>query len=129
MLRPWLLATLLSSSTSAPTVRQPVDLLMPLIPPLAFGSSHHAGAMRKQFASNIGKRVSLIAIRAIWHIANADSADHSSRGFCIAARPDGAIAPWGCRPNGRLLLEHGASENRSSAQGGVEGIERYRGHQ
>src|SRR5271157_2587071 len=29
--------------------------------------------------------------------------------------------------NGSLLLKHGASENRSAAQGGVEGIERYCG--
>jgi hypothetical protein len=39
--------------------------------------------------------------------------------------PIAAVAPWGWRQNGScLLLEHGASENRSASQGGVEAIER-----
>jgi hypothetical protein len=43
------------------------------------------------------------------------------------------IAPhWnqvGAISNGSSLLKHGASKNRTPAQGGVEGIGRYRGHE
>ena len=37
--------------------------------------------------------------------------------------------PRGTYMNASSLLEHGPSENRSAAQGGVEAIERHRGHQ
>ena len=37
--------------------------------------------------------------------------------------------PYNIPSHGSSLLEHGASENRSAPQGGVEAVERHRGHQ